>query len=125
MVAAIVVDASGRVLATRRAHGSWAGYWEFPGGKIHCMESAEAAMQRELWEELRVESRVGPPLLTAFHPQWPLQIAVSAYRVELLTGEMQLSDHDDFCWCDLAELSALRLLPADRVIVEYLKQQYP
>ena len=55
--AVALVDADGRVLLTQRPAGkSMAGLWEFPGGKIESGETPEAALIRELWEELNIDT---------------------------------------------------------------------
>ena len=57
----VLIDAEGRFLLTSRPDGKvYAGYWEFPGGKLEAGESVEQALRRELHEELGI--RIGPPV---------------------------------------------------------------
>lgn len=58
VVAGAIVSA-GRFFATQRGYGDWAGWWEFPGGKIEPGEAPAEALRRELREELALEVRVG------------------------------------------------------------------
>ncbi|HMB43937.1 MAG TPA: NUDIX domain-containing protein, partial [Luteimonas sp.] len=71
VVAGVLQDARGRILLARRTKGrDLAGLWEFPGGKREPGESAEAALARELQEELGVQVTVGAPLI-AVPQQYP------------------------------------------------------
>ena len=64
VVAGVITDARGRILLARRTEGrDLAGLWEFPGGKREPDESAEAALARELREELGIEVDIGEPLI--------------------------------------------------------------
>ena len=65
VVAGVIRDARGRILLARRTEGrDLAGLWEFPGGKHEPGESAEAALARELHEELGIDVDIGAPLIT-------------------------------------------------------------
>ena len=59
VVAAIIHDDEGRIFATQRGYGEWKDYWEFPGGKMEAGKTPEAALKREIWEELETEIVVG------------------------------------------------------------------
>ncbi len=63
VVAAIIVH-DGKILATQRGYGNYKGSWEFPGGKIEPGEAPEAALVREIHEELDADIKVGPKLIT-------------------------------------------------------------
>ena len=63
VVAAIIIK-DGQVFATQRGYGEWQGWWEFPGGKIESGEAPEAALIREIREELNAEIVVGDLLQT-------------------------------------------------------------
>ena len=68
VVAGILERCDGRVLITQRPEGKvYAGYWEFPGGKIEAGETAFEAIVRELREELAIEAEVGEELISIEH----------------------------------------------------------
>ena len=68
MVAAALYDRSGRVLIAQRPAGKpLAGRWEFPGGKVAAGESEEAALARELREELGIEMTTAKPFMRLTH----------------------------------------------------------
>ena len=61
VVAAVIIEQQ-RVFATQRGYGEWQGWWEFPGGKLEAGESPEAALRREIQEELATHVEVGERL---------------------------------------------------------------
>lgn len=68
VVAAVIHDDRGRVLLAQRPPGKpHAGYWEFPGGKVESGESPQAALARELHEELGIQARIGRRLIAVPH----------------------------------------------------------
>ena len=79
VVAGVLRDARGRILLARRTAGrELAGLWEFPGGKVEPGETPEAALIRELREELSVEATVGAAIICVDWamltcPHWPYQ----------------------------------------------------
>ena len=114
--AAVVRD--GRVLACRRTSPpAAAGRWEFPGGKVEPGEKPDAALVRELHEELGVEATVtawldGAAAIGATHE---LRVAVVA-----ISGEPAPVEHDAVRWVGPAELDRLAWLPADLPFVAEL-----
>lgn len=107
VVAAVITD-QGRIFACRRAGKSAAGKWEFPGGKVDAGEAPEAALVREIHEELGVRIQVGPLLHRASTPVGDVVIDLACYRASL-NGEAPLTstDHDDLRWLLPSELRAL------------------
>ena len=122
-VVAAVIGAGGRVLACRRAPGKdAAGSWEFPGGKVEAGERAEAALVREIGEELGVGIRIGALIdrsVTVVHGR---AIALSCFHAELTGVRPESStDHDRMRWVRIRELGALDWalpdLPAMRALL--------
>lgn len=123
VVAAVITDQA-RILACRRAAGkAAAGKWEFPGGKVDPDEAPEAALTREIREELGVGVQVGPLLSRASTPVGPVVIDLSCYRAEL-NGELPhaSTDHDELRWLLPRELGELDWaepdVPAVRLLMD-------
>jgi 8-oxo-dGTP diphosphatase len=108
-VVAAVIAENGRVLTCRRAQGkASAGKWEFPGGKVHSDETPEAALEREIREELGVDIAVGHLIHRASTPVGDLLIDLACYRAALSSEQPHSStDHDELRWLLPAELGAL------------------
>lgn len=119
--AAIVVQ-EGKVLVLRRSSGSIAGSWEFPGGKVDSGESPEQALQRELQEELGVESRVREELARAFFVHRNRRFELRAFRVDLDGTAFVLTDHDAVQWLRLDEIDGVSLADSDRKLLSTLKE---
>lgn len=116
------------LLAARRtAPEAYAGMWEFPGGKVEPGESCEAALHRELAEELGIEVVLGTEVGGPLEQGWPLnsKAAMRVWLVEVKAGEPQpLEDHDELRWVrlDSPELAELPWIPADLPIVSAVLQ---
>ncbi|HYI16381.1 MAG TPA: NUDIX domain-containing protein [Thermomicrobiales bacterium] len=107
-----------RVLAARRARSNaLRGRWEFPGGKVEPGESVEAALVREVQEELDVTLMLGEELMPTGNT-WRLTSDIVGLRLfwaEIFVGTPAPSvDHDEVRWLDAAELSSVNWLDADR-----------
>jgi len=121
VVAAVLRDASGRVLIAQRPPGKhMAGYWEFPGGKIAPGESSEQALTRELAEELGVSLRRCHPLLQLRHDYADRVVELDVFVVDDYGGEPSGLEAQALKWVAVAELAGQGLLPADRPIIEAL-----
>ncbi len=114
------------LVARRSAPEQLAGLWEFPGGKVEPGEEPEAALVRELGEELGIDVRLGAEL-PAQEPQgWPLseRASMRVWFAEVTGGEAApLEDHDELRWVDLRNREAvleLPWIPADYPIVSAL-----
>lgn len=119
-VVAAVVERDGRFLLTKRLEGvHLAGYWEFPGGKRGPAETLQEALVREIREELDVEVRVGPRLLSTEYSYGASPVVLHFYEC-FLAGEPRAVLGQDMMWAAPNELGALPLPPADAEIVRLL-----
>ena len=121
VVGAVIVDSLAqprRVLAARRARSNaLRGRWEFPGGKVEPGETVEAALIREVQEELDVTLMLGDELAPTAST-WGLISDIVSLRLfwaEIFVGTpAPREDHDEVRWLDAAELTSVNWLDADR-----------
>ncbi len=128
--AAVVDDLSRptRLLAARRTTPvELAGGWELPGGKVEPGETFQAALRREIEEELGVRVELGDevvgPLDLGGASGWPLKPGwVMQVRLARITrGDLRPVDHDDLRWLGAGQLYDVRWLAPDRPIIEAIQ----
>lgn len=120
VVAGAIVSA-GRLFATQRGYGDWAGWWEFPGGKIEPGEAPEEALRRELREELALEVRVGEEVARVEYDYPTFHLSMRLFLC-IPEGEPTLREHSAARWLSKDELEDVRWLPADIEAVDTLKK---
>jgi 8-oxo-dGTP diphosphatase len=120
-VVGAVIIRDGLVLCARRGgKGPLAGKWEFPGGKVEEGEKPEAALRREIDEELRCQLDVGPRVAETTYEYDFATVTLTTYRCELVSGTPQLTEHTELAWLPPAELDTLDWAPADLPSVKLL-----
>jgi 8-oxo-dGTP diphosphatase len=124
-VTAAIVEKDGRVLIGKRRRGHFAGRWEFPGGKVEEGETPEACLKRELKEELGVEVRIGPFLLSTVHAYSHVTIELLTYRAEILSGRIELNDHTEARWVPVGDLQEYDFPEADKAVIDELQSGRP
>ncbi|HEY7890011.1 MAG TPA: 8-oxo-dGTP diphosphatase MutT [Steroidobacteraceae bacterium] len=126
VVAAAIFDGSGRVLIAERPAGKhMAGRWEFPGGKVAPGEAEEAALTRELEEELGIQVVAAQPMMRLTHRYPDREVELSMWRVERYRGEPRALDGQRLKWVQCAQLAGEDMLEADRPFVAALVQCAP
>jgi len=121
VAAAIVQQADGRVLLAERPAGKpWAGYWEFPGGKIERGETPHAALARELHEELGIEVDAATPWITFAYDYPERSVRLHFFRVPRWHGEPHGREGQRLAWERPEAVQAAPLLPANEKILQAL-----
>ena len=123
VVAAALVDEIGRVLLQRRPAGkAMAGLWEFPGGKMEPGETPEAALTRELHEELGIEvdEAAMTPACFASAPIGEQRLVLLLFLVEHWSGTPTALEAEALAWARPQEMRAFAMPPADLPLIDPL-----
>ncbi|MCL6638395.1 MAG: 8-oxo-dGTP diphosphatase MutT [Firmicutes bacterium] len=122
-VTAAILTKDGKVLIARRpADDPLAGKWEFPGGKIEAGESPEECLRREMREEFKVDVSVGKFFGASKYRYEHAAIHLMAYLARWEKGEFDPVSHPEYRWVRIDELDRYDFAPADKPLVEKLRQ---
>jgi 8-oxo-dGTP diphosphatase len=95
----VLIDEAGRFLLTSRPAGKvYAGYWEFPGGKLEAGESVEAALRRELIEELGIHIGAVQPWKIELMDYEHARVRLHFCKVFAWTGEFEMREQQAMAW---------------------------
>jgi 8-oxo-dGTP diphosphatase len=98
----VLIDSQGRFLLTSRPEGKvYAGYWEFPGGKVEAGETIEQALRRELHEELGITIGAAKPWQVTLHDYPHALVRLHFCKVFAWAGEFQMREAQQMAWADL------------------------
>ena len=118
VVAAVISDKDGRVLITQRGFGmKFSGQWEFPGGKVEEGENLKDALKREILEELCLDIKVGEEILFWNHLYDFADIDFTAFSAIVRAGTLELLEHQDAIWVQLAGIADYDWVAADVKLV--------
>ncbi len=120
VVAALIRDGD-KIFATQRGYGEYKDFWEFPGGKIEPGETPEAALKREIKEELATEIDVNEYVGTVDYDYPDFHITLLLYLCSMVSGSLELLEHESAKWLLASELDTVSWLPADLEIIPKLK----
>lgn len=125
LVAAVaLIDPDGRVLLAQRPEGkSLAGLWEFPGGKVEPGETPEAALIRELHEELGIETWQSclAPLTFASHSYESFHLLMPLFACRRWNGVVQGREGQALAWVRAERLRDYPMPPADLPLIPILR----
>ena len=126
MAVGILKDSDGKYLLGKRLDSqSWAGWWEFPGGKLESNENPSEALKREIYEELGVA--------ISKYRQWTTRRVIEKNKITILyfflitswTGIVEGMEGQKLQWVDFKTYNATKVLPPNQVIHHALKNDLP
>lgn len=121
VAAGVLVRGDGKVLLAQRVAGTpYAGYWEFPGGKLETGESPQAALERELHEELGIAIGGASPWLTRQFRYPHANVELNFFRVYDWAGEPHGRDGQAMAWQTPGAVDVAPLLPANAFVLRAL-----
>ena len=122
VVAAVIFNERDEFLLAQRPAGKvYAGYWEFPGGKVESGETAAAALRRELHEELGIDAVTAYPWLTRDFDYDHAAVRLRFFRVVEWAGTLQGREQQRFVWQSVRAVTVAPLLPANGPILRALE----
>ena len=122
MVAA-VIRRDGAVFATQRGYGPYKDWWEFPGGKIESGETPEAALVREIREELDAGIEVGDLFKTIEWDYPEFHLTLHCFLCSLTSAALHLNEHEAARWLTADTLRTVQWLPADDQLLPLIEQE--
>ena len=123
LVVAAVIVRDGLVLACQRSRsGKFPLKWEFPGGKVQSGESPEAALVRELREELAISTRVSAEIYRTTHKyaEMPSAIELIFFAATFESGQIENRIFEAIAWVPAHKLAEIDFLEADRELIAKL-----
>lgn len=122
VAAAVLIRDDGRVLLASRPEGkAWAGWWEFPGGKIEAGESPAEALSRELDEELGIQVKNAYPWLVRTFDYPEKTVKLHFFIVRVWAGDPEGREGQQLSWQNPFDLTVSPMLPANAPILNALK----
>ncbi len=122
VIKAVNKDGESIIFATQRGYGEFKDGWEFPGGKIEEGETPQAALKREIMEELDTEISVGELIDTIEYDYPTFHLSMDCFWCEVVRGDLVLKEAEDAKWLRKEELDTVEWLPADIELIRNLTE---
>ena len=116
-VVAAIIRKGDKIFATQRGYGDFKDWWEFPGGKMEEGETPEAALIREIKEELSTDISVDKFLYTVDYDYPKFHLTMHCFMCSLVTDALHLNEHEASKWLDVEAIHSVNWLPADEAIL--------
>ncbi len=121
VAAAVIQRADGAFLLAQRPAGKdYAGYWEFPGGKVEAGEAAEHALARELHEEIGIDARTAYPWITRVYAYPHATVRLNFFRVTAWNGDPHPREEQAIAWQRFGAPPMEPMLPANAPVLAAL-----
>jgi 8-oxo-dGTP diphosphatase len=119
----VLVDADGRFLLTSRPEGKvYAGYWEFPGGKLEAGETVEQALRRELHEELGITIGEAVPWRIELVDYPHARVKLNFCKVFAWSGAFEMREQQSMSWQDLP-VAVRPVLPGTVPVLQWFAEE--
>ena len=116
----VLLDAEGRFLLTSRPEGKvYAGYWEFPGGKLEAGETVEQALRRELHEEIGIVIGAAEPWRVELVDYPHALVRLNFCKVRDWSGQLEMREGQRFAWASLP-VAQSPVLPGALPVLDWL-----
>lgn len=110
------------IFATQRGYGEYKDWWEIPGGKLEPGETPEACIVREIREELATEVRAEKEIGVVEYDYPTFHLTMHCILCSIVSGELQLLEHENATWLTAETLRSVEWLPADELILDKVAQ---
>lgn len=122
-VVAAIIRKGDKIFATQRGYGDFKDWWEFPGGKMEEGETPEAALIREIKEELSTDISVDKFLYTVDYDYPKFHLTMHCFMCSLVTDALHLNEHEASKWLDVEAIHSVNWLPADEAILPLIVKE--
>ena len=110
------------IFATQRGYGDYKDGWEIPGGKLEPGETPEECIVREIREELATEVRAERILGVVDYDYPTFHLTMHCILCTIVSGKLQLLEHEAAKWVNKETLSSVDWLPADRLMLDKIEE---